>query len=297
MVSINFTPFLYFLENFFVQFGAVIAILFVAIKLKSFITQSISNISYNDGYQSNRAGAFSTFGYFVSTILIILSAIPIAPSNYFNDIVSIFSIAGLGVLFLIINRFLFRLIFLHNLNPLYEFNRENTAFAIFQSGNMVALSILFFYSFNGYQFSIGSIVVGGSYFLLSTSILYLFSKIALLKKSYDYIREIQKINIAMAIDGAMVFISLALLFGNSIHNIERLDIVSILFVVLYFTTSSLFLLFVSDFVTSLISTGNKKIDKSIRDGNLVVAIKSGGSKVVLASILIHTFPTNILIYQ
>ena len=240
MISINFTALLSFLEVFAVQFGLLVTMMFIATKLKRLITQIDSK---NEVYQSNRAISLSTFGFYLSIILILLTSVPNNPSQYFLDIASILSIALLGIFLLTLNRWFFNLFFLNSFNPSHELNRDNISFAIFQSGGFISFSILFYFSFSGFKLDIGFISVGLIYFIVSLTTLYIFSKIFLLNRIYDYIREIQRGNIAVAINSASLFISFALLFGHMVQNVVQVDLLSITATLLYFATSSIIILF------------------------------------------------------
>lgn len=292
MVSINLTTLLSFLADFSIQFGIVVAVLFIATKLRRFITQ----FNYKQGaYQSNRAIAISTIGFYTSIILIVLTSVKGVSYGYLSDIISILSISFLGLLFLTLNRWIINLFYLKEFNPAYELNRDNIAFAIFQSGGFIATSIIFYSSFAEFEFNLGLISVGTLYFLITQLFLFIFVKIFILKTSYDDIREIQRGNISVAIEFLSLFISLSLLFGNIAKEVVNIDLISIASMFIYFAISSISLLYIPNLVTSLISSGDKKVEKSIGDGNMVVSIKSGAVKILVAILIVETLPLSIVV--
>jgi len=291
MISIDITLLISFLTNFLIQFGVVVFIIFIATQLKRFI---IHFHQKRGDYQSNRAVAISTTGFYISTILILFTSLQKLSYEYISDIVSILSISLLGILFLIINRFILKLFYFQEFNQYYELDRENIAFAIFQISGFIATSILFYKSFAGVEFTLEAVAIKTLYFLIGQISLFIFVKIFILMTPYDDVREIQRGNIAVSIDFFSIFLSLSLLFGNIVKEVVNIDLTSIAYISIYFLISSLPFIYIPNLITSLISSGGKRVTKSISDGNMVVAIKSGTIKIAIAILVIENLPLSIV---
>jgi uncharacterized membrane protein YjfL (UPF0719 family) len=281
-----------FIINFSIQFGLVILTLFIATKGRRFITQFNPNMAH---HQKNRAVIVSTIGYYTSIAIIILSAVSGVSLGYFYDIVSTLSILLLGFLFLALNRWFINLLYLNEFNPKHELERENIAFALFQSGGFLATSIIFYHSFAGFEFNLGLLFVGSTYFILTQLLLLIFVKIFILKTPYDDILEIQRSNLAVAIEFFSLFLALSILFGNVAEAVLDIDLTSIATLLIYFTISSIFLIYVPTLITSLITSGDGEIDRAIADGNIVVAVKGGAVKVIIAIVVVSTMSLSIVI--
>ena len=292
MIALNLDILIGFLLDFSVQFGIIISTLFVATKGRRFITQFSSKKS---SYQGNRAVAISTIGYYTSIVLIIFSAVQGDSFGYIYDVISIFSIVLLGLIFLTLNRWIVNIFYLKGLNSKYELEKENVAFSIYQIGGFLATAIIFYNSFAGFEFNLGLIYIGTIYFFITQLSLFVTIKIFILQTPYDDIREIKKGNIAVAIEFLSFFIAISMLFGNIAGAVIDIDLNSIATMFAYFTISSIFLIYLPTFLTSILTTGNKKVDNSIEDGNMVVAIKSTVVKITIAIVIIETLPLNIVI--
>ena len=292
MLAINLDILTGFLLDFLVQFGVIISILFLATKGRKFITQFSPN---NNLYQGNMAVVISSVGFYISLIILVYTAIQGESFGYVLDILIISSIILFGLLFLAINRLIVNSFYFRELNPEHELGRENIAFAIFQTGGFLATSIIFYKSFAGFDFNLGLIYVGTLYFFITQISIFIVVKLFILKTSYDDIREIQKGNIAVSIEFLSLFISISLLFGNIAQAVIDINIVSVATLFIYFLISSIFIIYLPTFLTSILTTGNKRVDSSIGDGNILVAIKSAVIKITIAVVIVETLPLNIVI--
>ena len=292
MLAINLDILTGFFLDFLVQFGVIISILFIATKGRKFITQFSPN---NNLYQGNMAVIISSIGFYLSLLIIIYSAIQGESFGYIYDIVMLSATIIFGLIFLAINRLIVNFFYFRDLNPEHELGRENVAFAIFQMGGFLATSIIFYKSFAGYEFNLGLIYVGSLYFFITQISLFVIVKLFILKTSYDDIKEIQKGNIAVSIDFLSLFVAIAILFGNIAQAVVDIDITSVATLFIYFLISSIFIIYLPTLLTSVLTTGNKRIDSSIGDGNILVAIKSAVVKITIAIVIVETLPLNIVI--
>jgi len=292
MLAINLDILTGFLLDFLVQFGVIISILFIATKGRRFITQFSPN---NNLYQGNMAVVISSIGFYISLIIIINTGIQGESFGYIYDMIIISSLIFFGLLFLAINRLIVNFFYFKELNPEHELGRENIAFAIFQAGGFLATSIIFYKSFAGFELNLGLIYVGTLYFFITQISIFVVVKLFILKTPYDDIREIQKGNIAVSIEFLSLFISVALLFGNVTQAVVDINIVSVATLFTYFIISSIFIIYLPTLLTSVLTSGNKRVDSSIGDGNILVAIKSAVIKIVIAIVIVETLPLNIVI--
>jgi len=292
MIALNLDILIGFFLDFTIQFGVIISILFLATKSKMFVTQFSSN---KGSYQGNRAIAISSIGYYLSIILIIYSAVQGESFGYMYDIISIFSTVLIGLIFLSINRWIINIFYLKDLNPKYELEKENIAFAIFQASGFLATATIFYKSFAGFEFSLGLIYVGTIYFFITQLSLFVMIKIFILKTSYDDVREIKKGNVAVAIEFLSIFVAISMLFGNIAEAVIDIDLNSIATLFIYFLISSIFLIYLPSLLTSILIVGNKKVDNSIADGNMIIAVKSAVVKITIAIVIIETLPLNIVV--
>jgi len=292
MLAINLDILTGFLLDFLVQFGVIISILFIATKGRRFITQFSPN---NNLYQGNMAVVISSIGFYISLIIIINTGIQGESFGYIYDMIIISSLIFFGLLFLAINRLIVNFFYFKELNPEHELGRENIAFAIFQAGGFLATSIIFYKSFAGFELNLGLIYVGTLYFFITQISIFVVVKLFILKTPYDDIREIQKGNIAVSIEFLSLFISVALLFGNVTQAVVDINLVSVATLFTYFIISSIFIIYLPTLLTSVLTSGNKRVDSSIGDGNILVAIKSAVIKIVIAIVIVETLPLNIVI--
>jgi hypothetical protein len=63
----------------------------------------------------------------------------------------------------------------------------------------------------------------------------------------------------------------------------------------YFSISSMFIIYIPTLLTSILTTGNKKVDTSIGDGNILVSVKSAVIKITIAIVIVETLPLNIVV--
>ena len=292
MVALDLDSLKGFFLDFTVQLGVIIFILFIATKGKMVITQFNPN---KFSYRGNRAVAISSIGYYFSIILIIYSAIQGDSFGYLYDVISIISTVLIGILFLTINRWIINFFYLRDLNPRYELEKENIAFSIFQAGGFLATAIIFYKSFTGFEFSLGLIYIGTIYFFITQISMFVVIKIFIFKTPYDDIREIQKGNIAVAIEFLSFFVAISILFGNIAKSAIDVDFDSIAILFVYFLISSIFLIYLPTLLTSILTSGDKKVDRSIASGNIIVAIKSAVVKITIAIVIIETLPLNIVV--
>jgi len=292
MIALNLNMLIGFLLDFTVQFGSVILLLFIATKGRELITQT--NLK-KSSYYGNKAVVISTIGYYIAVILIILSAIQGDSFGYIYDTISIFSIVIIGLITLYLNRLVINIFYLKGFDPKHELDRENVAFALFQTAGLLATATIFYNSFAGFEFTLALLSVGIIYFIITQISIFVVIKIFILTTPYDDIREIKRGNIAVAIEFISLFIAVALLFGNIAKEVIEIDINSIATLFIYFTISTIFLTYLPSLFTSILTAGNKKINNSIADGNMIVAIKSATIKIAIAIVIIETLPLNIVI--
>jgi len=292
MLALNLDMLFGFILDFIVQFGSVILLLFIATKGREFITQSDIKKS---SYYGNKAVIISSVGYYISVLLIIFSAIQGDSFGYIYDTISIFSIAFIGFISISINRLVINKFYLNGLNPQYELERENVAFALFQIGGLLATATVFYNSFAGFEFTLSLLSIGSLYFIITQISLFVVIKMFILITPYDDVREIKRGNVAVAIEFFSLFIAISMLFGNIVKEVVEIDLNSIATLFIYFTISTLFLIYLPLFLTSILTAGNKKVHNSIEDGNMMVAVKSATIKIAIAIVIIETLPLNIVI--
>ncbi len=295
MVSLNIDLSYQFLLTFLIQFFVLVVSLFVATRLINNITE----LSYKKGlYQGNLAISVSIFGYYSSIILILISALR---NNFYEDILLYFgtisSIATIGVILLTVERKIFNYLFLTGVNSQFELERENLALAVLQTGSGISIAILVYYIFENTNFVFQDIMNGIILIISSYIILFVIIKIAFFNSRFDEVREIQKGNIAVAIELASIFIAISLLIGNISGDIKNINAETFSNLILLSTISFLPLIYLPSVLTSFIVSENKKADSSIEDGNIVIAIKSSVVRISISILLIKTLPHNIFIFH
>jgi uncharacterized membrane protein YjfL (UPF0719 family) len=130
------------------------------------------------------------------------------------------------------------------------------------------------------------------YFIIAQFTLFAVVKIITLFSGYDYLYEIRKNNLASGIEFLSIFIAVSLLLGNSIEVLPDISINSVASIFIYFIISLSILIYIPNLLVSLMVFGNKKIYKSISDGNVMISIKSGIIKVILAFLVVESLPLN-----
>jgi uncharacterized membrane protein YjfL (UPF0719 family) len=290
MISIDLNLVTTFFLDLFVQFGVVVSTIFIATKWRSLIT--FFGLK-KDGYQSNIAVTITTLSFYISLVLIIVASIGGNSLGYFYDLVSITSTIILGILFLSFNRVVISKLYLKGLNGNFELDHENIAFSIFQSGILISISTIFFLSFSQFPPSFGLLAIGIFSFIVTQTLFHIFAKLSILLAKYDEVREIQKGNIAVSIDFLTTFLSFSILLGSFASAIFEISISSITATLIYSLISISMLFYIPNLITSLIISGNKSVENSIEDGNIIIAVKAGAIKIIIAFLILETIPSGL----
>jgi len=292
MISVDLDSFQNFLLNFFVQISTVIFLLFVATKVREYITQFNDRELIGSG---NRAIAFSNGGYYIAITLILGSSLFGESFGVMHDFVAIVSITLVGIVLLTINRFIVNRIYLKEFNAEFEIESENIAFATLQAGGFISMAIVLFFSFYNFEFTVDLLIVALFYFFLTQFALYFVSKLLFLVTPYDDIKELKRGNMAVALNFFGAMIALSLLFGNSVREVLLIDANTVAILLLYYTLSTLFILYIPTLITSLIVSLNKKVDEAIEEGNVAIATTEMMVRIIVAVVVIATIPLNIFI--
>jgi uncharacterized membrane protein YjfL (UPF0719 family) len=247
---------------------------------------------HRESYQINRAVSIFSSGYYIAFILIVLVSLNGVSINLVDDLIAILTVGSIGILLISTNRFLLKYIFLYEVNYQHELDRENNSFALFHAGSLIATATLFYYSFSQFQLTVEFLTTALFYFIIAQFTLFAVVKIITLFSGYDYLYEIRKNNLASGIEFLSIFIAVSLLLGNSIEVLPDISINSVASIFIYFIISLSILIYIPNLLVSLMVFGNKKIYKSISDGNVMISIKSGIIKVILAFLVVESLPLN-----
>jgi uncharacterized membrane protein YjfL (UPF0719 family) len=285
LLTINFTLLQTFFIDFIFQFGAVVSLLFLSSKIRRFV---IDYKQHREKYQTNRAIAISSGGYYLSVMIVLFASVSGESYGFEFDLISIFVVGIFGILLLSLNRLAINYIYLKELNREYEFERENIAFSLFQVGGFLATAIIIYHSFAGFELTLGLLFIATIYFIISQIILFSIVKIFILHTEYDDINEIKRGNVAVGVEFLSIFIVVALLLGNIVGEVLDINLESIASILFYFSLSIIFLIYIPDLITTTLLDSGKKVNA------LLVAIKSGVVKLLIALLVIETLPLDII---
>ena len=287
MISFNLDIFIDGVLDFFVQFVIVFIFIFILAKARGFFVGAELR---NGEYYRNIAIAILSIGYFLASVIVITSSLQGFSAGYLDDLILITMISSMGILFVLLNRLIIPLLFFNHINIEHEIERENVALAIFFFGAFLSTSYIFYQFFAGVNFNLSVFKILLPYFIITQIAVYLFVKMAILTFNFDIIRELQRGNIAVSIETFSLFIFFTILFSSIPKDFFQFNIEYLAIILVYFIIWSVFIMFLPTLITSIIITGNRRVERNIEDGNILIAIHSGLVKIVLAILITQTIP-------
>jgi uncharacterized membrane protein YjfL (UPF0719 family) len=287
MISFNLDIFIDGVLDFFVQFVIVFIFIFILAKARGFFVGAELR---NGEYYRNIAIAILSIGYFLASVIVITSSLQGFSAGYLDDLILITMISSMGILFVLLNRLIIPLLFFNHINIEHEIERENVALAIFFFGAFLSTSYIFYQFFAGVSFNLSVFKILLPYFIITQIAVYLFVKMAILTFNFDIIRELQRGNIAVSIEAFSLFIFFTILFSSIPKDFFQFNIEHLAIILVYFIIWSVFIMFLPTLITSIIITGNRRVERNIEDGNILIAIHSGLVKIVLAILITQTIP-------
>jgi putative membrane protein len=284
------------LQEFFILFGVqlstVIFLLFLASKIREFVTD------FNDKEliaSDNRAIVMSSGGYYIAVTLVIASSLYGESFGAIHDFVAVTAISFIGIALLTLNRYVINRVYFREFNAQFEIESENVAFAILQAGGFISVGVVIFYGFHTFEFTVDLLVINLFYIVLTQLLLYFIAKLLFFVTPYDDIKELKRGNVAVALNFFGIMLSLSILFGNSIKEVLLIDLNSIAILLLYYLFGTLFLLYIPKLITALLLSINKGVDEAIEEGNVAVATTEVSVRVIIVITLVSTMPLNIFI--
>ena len=287
MISFNLDIFIDGVLDFFVQFVIVFIFIFILAKARGFFVGAELR---NGEYYRNIAIAILSIGYFLASVIVITSSLQGSSAGYLDDLILITMISSMGILFVLLNRLIIPLLFFNHINIEHEIERENVALAIFFFGAFLSTSYIFYQFFAGVSFNLSVFKILLPYFIITQIAVYLFVKMAILTFNFDIIRELQRGNIAVSIEAFSLFIFFTILFSSIPKDFFQFNIEHLAIILVYSIIWSVFIMFLPTLITSIIITGNRRVERNIEDGNILIAIHSGLVKIVLAILITQTIP-------
>jgi hypothetical protein len=287
MISFNLHIFIDGVLDFFIQFVIIFIIIFILAKTRGFFVGAELR---NGEYYRNIAIAILSIGYFLASIIIITSSLQGFSAGYLDDLISITIISSIGILFVLLNHFIIPLLFFNQINIAHEIERENVALAIFFFAAFVSTAYIFYQFFAEARFNISVFKILLPYFIITQIAVYLFVKMAILTFNFDIIKELQRGNIAVSIESFSLFSFFTILFSSIPKNLFQFSIENIAIILVYFVIWSVFIMFLPTLITSIIINGNRRVERNIEDGNILIAIHSGLVKIVFAILITQTIP-------
>ena len=294
MISLDLNILTNGLLDFFVQFVIIFIFIFILAKARGFFVGAELK---NGEYYRNIAIAILSIGYFLASVIVITASLQGFSAGYLDDLISISVISSIGIFFVLLNRLTIPLIFFNHINIEHEIERENVALSIFFFSGFVSTSYIFYHFFSGINFNIAVFKILLPYFLITQIAVYLFVKMIILTFNFDIIRELQRGNIAVSIESFSIFAFFTILFSSIPKDFLMLNTENIAIILVYFIIWSIFIIFIPTLITSLIITGNRRIERNIEDGNILIAIHSSLVKIVLAILITQVIPFKAILYN
>jgi len=282
------------LLDFFVQFVIVFVFIFILAKVRGFFVGAELK---NGEYYRNIAIAILSIGYFLASVIVITASLQGFSAGYLDDLISMSAISSIGIFFVLLNRLTIPLIFFNHINIEHEIERENVALSIFFFSGFVSTSYIFYHFFSGINFNLAVFKILLPFFLITQVAVYLFVKMIILTFNFDMIRELQRGNIAVSIESFSIFAFFTILFSSIPKDFLMLNTENIAIVLVCFIIWSIFIIFIPTLITSIIITGNRRIERNIEDGNILIAIHSSLVKIVLAILITQVIPFKAILYN
>lgn len=297
------------LDLFYVLFQ--IALLFPLLWASNWLWRKYTPYDENIGLTDNQLSASSIvyIGYMLSVACFMILAFYGESHGFLIDMSYIFGLAILSNLLIIagfkIYAFLLSYQLMEKESYIYKaIEQNNMAIAVYKFFALVSMGILILIAnyhrdlkmFDFFTMSIPLFICG---FL----IVFFLMLLAQYSTSYNEAKELKDANLAVAFSIGGVFLSLSLLVGNVLAQVQVMSLDSLIYVINYSLISYLFITFLPNVITYFLRFGilskghwiqkNKEINDLIADGNIDIALLQAVVRIIFAVVVVYAVPFNL----
>lgn len=234
-------------------------------------------------------------GYMLSVAIIMILVFHGETFDFLSDTVTIFSMSIIANICLLFAFWLSSKAFekkftLGDYNAFKEIENGNMAVAVYLFFLLVSTSIQLVVANYGKQINFHDwIFVVLPYFLIGQ--LLILTTTFMFQKAYFY-EHLKNGNVAVAISYGALLLSVSLVVGNVLGNVDVLDAETVFLVSVYSSISVLFLAYIPEKFSKFILKTD--LIEEIKDGNVDFALIQGVVKVIFAIVIFHSMSFNLI---